>query len=195
MPGKIYYDAKGFPLYDPKDGWKSEDEFQAAALNDMAKHQDNELKKTQNGTAAGKMLATILPSVGGGLGALVPGAGETGLSEVVGAGLGTAVKNALRNRHPEIFGENPEGLSGIADNVTDVATGALPGLTSLVGKGAGFAAKMGSSIIGSRIGKHISTLVDSLSQLSPSAQMAAKIALRGVGIAAKMPSEDSQPQQ
>lgn len=194
MP-KIYYDAKGFPLYDKKDGWKSEDEFQAAALNDMAAHQDKELQQPQQGTTLGKMAATILPSVGGGLGALVPGGGETGLTEVAGAGLGTALKNVLRNRHPEIFGENPEGLSGVADNVTDVASGALPGLTSLLGKGAGLAAKAGGSILGSRIGKHISTLVDSLSQLSPQAQMAAKLALRGVGIAAKMPAEDQQPQQ
>lgn len=193
MP-KIYYDAKGFPLYDKKDGWKSEDEFQAAALNDMAAHQENQVKQAQNGTGFGRGAVAGLPTAGALIGAMIPGAGETGISEIAGAGLGTALKNVLRSRHPEIWGENPEGLGGVADNITDVASGALPGISNIIGKSVGLAAKAGGSIIGSRIGKHISTLVDSLSQLSPQAQMAAKLALRGVGVAAKMPAED-QPSQ
>jgi hypothetical protein len=197
---KIYYDSQGFPIYNKDDGWKDEDTFQAAALNDMARKQQQQQQQTsqeqqlQTGTPAGKAIATILPSVGGGLGALIPGAGETGLSEVGGSALGTIIKHTLRSTHPEIFGQNEQGLSNVADSLTDTLTGALPGIAGAATKALGASAKIAGSFMGSQVGKHIGQLIDSLSSMPASAQMAAKLAMRGLGIAAKMPTENSQSQ-
>lgn len=194
MP-KIYYDARGFPLYDKNDGWKDEDTFQAAALNDMASRQQKQSpqQNPQQGTQVGKAIATVLPSVGGGLGALVPGAGETGASEIGGAALGTIIKHALREKFPDTFGQNEEGLSNVADSLTDTLTGALPGIGKMAVKTLGASTKIAGSMLGSQVGKHISTLIDSLGSMPPAAQIAAKLGLRGAGIYAKMPSESSPP--
>lgn len=188
----IYYDSKGMPIYDPKDGWKDYSTFQAAALNEMdSMKQDqskHEIQQMQADPYAKKAIA-LLPAVGGALGAAIPGAGETGLSEVGGAALGSAAKAYLRSRYPATFGYNPSTLTGqVADTGTDILTGAAPGIAEGIGN---LAATAGSAL--PIVGRAIGAASNAIKNIPLAAQIAAKLGIRGAGIMAKQPSSSSPP--
>lgn len=160
MP-KIQYDAKGFPIYDKNDGWKSYDQFEAAALNDMARISN--IGKTQktlqtpqgpiqvstdpNEQSTGSKLAHLsgriasatLPAAGSsaalmGLDAVAPEAGipATILSSILGAGGGSVLKQAIQEKFPGLFGNAPQSMVGkSADVLTDAA---LQGLVPGIAK-------------------------------------------------------------
>lgn len=136
MP-KIYYDARGFPLYDKNDGWKDEDTFQAAALNDMASRQQKQTQSIAPSVSTGRSIinagghavANALPMIGG-MAAEIPG-WETGpIAPIAGAAAGSATANYLRQLSPETFGEAPgSNLENIANVGINAATqGLLPGI-------------------------------------------------------------------
>lgn len=187
MP-KIYYDSQGFPVYDKDDGWKDHGEFQAAALNEMAKRQPvtpptNQPASPSSGMA---LAADALPAVGGSLGALVPGLGETGMSEVGGAAAGSIAKTMLRSKFPQTFGENPQGgMAQAGDSLSDTVLGALPGLGKAMGRVSAGVAGMTGTTIGKQIAAHINDVMNGLHGMHPKAIEAAKDALRSAGIAVK----------
>jgi hypothetical protein len=192
MP-KIYYDAKGFPVYDASDGWKDQETFRAAALNDMARKQqdqqttqEQQLNTPQQGTKLGVGVAQALPFLGGMAGAAIPGAGETGMSELVGAGLGTAGKDYLKNKFPGTFGSTQGGMAGVSDMVNDTLLGGIGGTATMGLKGAGALSEgVAKALMGSRVGK----IAESLSgaSLSKFQQEVGKMILRAGALTVKDP--------
>lgn len=151
---KLYYDVKGKPVY-IKEDFPNPADFQKAAEADlsarMAKMPDATPKKAPSfwGDSVGasgslgnslktmsRTAANFLPAAGGILGALVPGAGETGLSEAGGGIAGSIALQKLRQSSPEWFGapSNNPVASAILDGVTQ---GAFGGGIRTLGKGAG----------------------------------------------------------
>jgi len=189
MP-KIQYEKGGWPVYDPDAGWKSYGEFQAAALNDQQRIKGLQAKKEMEqmkGDPYAKKAVALLPALGGAVGALIPGAGETGLPEVGGAALGAAAKDYLKSKYPNLFGENPSTLPGQAADIgTDVLTGAAPGLLGMAGKIAGAA---GSAL--PIVGRGVGAAVNAMKNLSPAAKIALGIlnqgGVRTAGALAKQP--------
>jgi hypothetical protein len=198
MP-QIYYDDKGFPIFRPQDGWKDQETFRAAALNDMARKQQAQQtpqeQQLNSRDPYAEKVANLLPTVGGALGMVVPGGGETGLTEALGAAAGTAGKRYLKGKYPETFGENPQGMAGAADTATDFLAGALPGIAGGVLKGAGaLSSGLAKALLGSRIGNAASAL--SSISLNPLHLAIIKAALLGGGAAYKQPdSKSSGPSQ
>lgn len=202
MPN-IQYDNNGMPIYRQSDGWKSYDEFQAAALNDMedtAKKAGKPImqpatgdfqpipQSSPNGTPIGRTVSDILPAVGAGAGAMIPGADITGLPEIGGAAVGTALKNYLRSNYPSTFGQNPSTATGrAADISTDIGLASIPALGPI--------AKIAGSI-GSKlpvVGRAAGALIDEMPQLSSTAQQAVKTLLRSIQIGVKaQPSSQNQ---
>lgn len=132
MPN-IQYDNNGMPIYRQSDGWKSYDEFQAAALNDMedtAKKAGKPIMRPMDSQGndiqssiplAGRITSDVLPTVGAAAGGLIPIAGETGVGELGGAAIGTAIKNYLRDKYPGTFGQNPNTTpQQVGDAITDI---------------------------------------------------------------------------
>lgn len=136
MP-KIYYDAKGFPIYDKDAGWKDEDTFQAAALNDMSSRQQKIVQQqgppVSTGrniiNAGGHAFANALPMIGG-MVAEIPGWESGPVAPILGVAAGSATANYLRQLSPETFGEPPgsnlENISNVGVNA--VTQGLLPGI-------------------------------------------------------------------
>lgn len=180
MP-KIYYDQNGMPVYNQSDGWKSYDDFQTAALNDMeatAKKQGKPIMRPMDSQGndiqssiplAGKITSDILPTVGAAAGGLIPIAGETGVGELGGATVGTAIKNYLRDKYPTTFGQNPNTNTGqAADAITDIG---LAGSGSIIRGLATAASKLPLA------GRAVTSLLDQI----PSSSIAKYLANRIMG--------------
>lgn len=162
MP-KIYYQTDGMPVYRKQDGWRDQDEWQTAVLNDLTKKPSE--NQPQSGTTLGRAAVNLLPGMGAIAGAAIPIAGETGLPEISGAALGTAAKQYLRSRFPEQLGSNPTGIANVADEATDViGGGVLPVGAKMAMKGLSPAAQIASKFIGSRF----SNLTNAISRMEPS---------------------------
>jgi len=220
MP-QILYKTDGSPIYDPKDGWKSYDEFQAAALNDMSRIASMDKKiitvntpngpvkavsdqPTQNpqGTGFGKFVSGMLPMVGGVTGTALDeflGPGGT----VAGAALGSMLKQNLQSSNPAVYGQPPNTTMGkTADVLTDTALqGIAPSLGKLLmtGKLANVIGQLGSSLPG---GRGLGALLQNIpvrQTLTKGQQVADMLyrllAARAAGLKNFTPGASSEPQQ
>lgn len=133
MP-KIQYDNQGMPIYRKEDGWKSQDEFQSAAIEDMKRWKKPELLagRTENNpnafyNAGGKYIPMALPAAGGVLGELAEPLG----GGVAGAGLGSIISEALKRHSPESFGEPTSNFHAGVNVGTDML---MQGIAPLIAK-------------------------------------------------------------
>jgi hypothetical protein len=174
---KIYYDEKGFPIYDSKD-FPDHSDFLAKSLNEMEKD-TAERKKTAPAAKSdfynkiGRYVPGAMSTIGGAAGEAVMPAG----GGIAGALLGSVLANRMKASRPEDFGSNSESnLGQFVDVAKDTASSALPGALakSLLTKGV--MGTVGSALPTSILGhfKQFQMVKALLSALTPATQPLSK---------------------